>query len=252
MIYFCSDLDNTLIYSYRREIGNDKVLVEMTGQKELSYMTSNSYQMLKKISRKYQFVPVTTRSLNQYQRIKFGEDVRIRYALAANGGILLENGKVNENWLKTSKEMVQDSKKEMKLGILLLAQDPNLCFEVREVDQLFVFTKSNDAGKTVSFLKEHLDENKVYIDRNGLKVYIFPKVLDKGNALRRFHQMIGLENPIIAAGDSEFDIPMLKYAKVGLAPGELEIQDYPSVFKFNRETFSDDLLNYVLNIKQNT
>ena len=38
MIVFYSDLDNTLIYSYRREIGGKKRCVEVYQGREISFM----------------------------------------------------------------------------------------------------------------------------------------------------------------------------------------------------------------------
>ena len=51
MIHFFTDLDNTIIYSYRREIGQDKVLVEEMEGRELSYMTRTSHQKLERLSK---------------------------------------------------------------------------------------------------------------------------------------------------------------------------------------------------------
>ena len=70
MILFASDLDNTLIYSYKREIGK-KVLVETMGEKELSFMTENTWRLLKELPPHMMFVPVSTRSEEQYKRICF-------------------------------------------------------------------------------------------------------------------------------------------------------------------------------------
>ena len=46
MVLFVSDLDNTLIYSYKREIGKKKICVELYEGKEISFMTENSYRLL--------------------------------------------------------------------------------------------------------------------------------------------------------------------------------------------------------------
>lgn len=41
-----TDIDNTLLYSYRREIGENKVVVEHINGKIQSYMTKRSYDFL--------------------------------------------------------------------------------------------------------------------------------------------------------------------------------------------------------------
>lgn len=39
MNIFCTDLDNTIIYSYKHNIGNDKINVEIYEDREISYIT---------------------------------------------------------------------------------------------------------------------------------------------------------------------------------------------------------------------
>lgn len=221
MIYFCSDLDNTLIYSYRHDIGNSKVLVETKDGKELSYMTKIAHSLLKKAAQDESFVPLTTRSIEQYSRINFGEAVPVKYALAVNGGILLEHGKIDTQWQRESKDITEYAQEEMEKGIRILEKDPQVCFQVRKVDELFVFTKSNNVPATLERLKEALDIETVYIDCNGAKVYITPTRMNKGASLKRFHKYVGLEHRILSAGDSEFDIPMLLAADKAYCPQEL-------------------------------
>ena len=246
MIYFCSDLDNTLIYSYRHDIGNEKVLVETKEGKELSYMTKVSYELLKEISQKKELVPLTTRSLEQYFRIDFGNQVKIKYALVANGGILLENNKINEEWLKKTKEIVGYAEEELEKGMEILRKDENLCFEIRKVDGLSVFTKSNNVEETLKRLKDVLNQDIVYVDYNGSKVYIFPEKLDKGSSLKRFREYVGEENPFVAAGDSDFDIPMLLAADASFCPNDLVLPERESITKLPEKGFSDAMLQRVL------
>lgn len=246
MVYFCSDLDNTLIYSYRHDIGPEKVLVEMLKEKELSYMTKQSYELLKEAAAICRFVPVTTRSLLQYQRINFGSDVPIAHALVANGGILLEDGVVSAGWLEESLDLIGDARKELLKAIKLLEQDPDICFEIREVDQLFIFTKSKQPEKTTGRLKRELNQEQVYIDYNGSKVYVFPKIISKGNAVRRFHQRIGLDHQIICAGDSGFDISMVEYGDRGMVPSGLLKEQTDKILAFDRESFSEELLAFAI------
>lgn len=41
---FISDLDNTLIYSYKKNIGGDTINVEVYEGREISFMTRGSYE----------------------------------------------------------------------------------------------------------------------------------------------------------------------------------------------------------------
>lgn len=79
------DLDNTLIYSYKHDIGNDRINVETYQDREVSFLTGTTYENLKKLKEKLLIVPTSTRSIEQYRRI----DLRIGslpYALVCNGG----------------------------------------------------------------------------------------------------------------------------------------------------------------------
>lgn len=248
MIYFCSDLDNTLIYSYRHNIGDNKVLVETKEGKELSYMSKVSHKLLQEVTKVKELVPLTTRSLEQYSRISFGSQVKIKYALLANGGILLEHNNINEEWLRETKEMVSYAEGEMAKGIQILKKDENVCFDVRKVDDLFVFTKSSNVEVTIKGLKKKLDTDIVYIDSNGAKVYIFPKTLDKGSSLKRFRKYVGEDNRFIAAGDSWFDAPMLLAADTAFCPESLAVPERESIIKLAEHRFSEEMLQRVLSI----
>ncbi len=245
---FLSDLDNTLIYSYKQDIGGSKILVETKEGKALSYMTSMSHGLLDKLKEQLLFVPVTTRSLEQYRRICFFPNWQPEYALVANGGILLQAGKVEPAWYEESQRLIAPAKQQLQAGLRLLEKDGNVCFEVREVDGLFVFTKSNEPEQTIAILQEHLNRELISVHQNGSKVYIFPKVLNKGTAVTRIKSRL---NPAetMSAGDSAFDIPMLAEADIAIAPKELVSETiYPKdliVQTPDTPIFSDGLLAYI-------
>ena len=52
MKIFMSDLDNTLIYSYKHEIGEEKTCVEIYQDREISYMTNRSCELLESSNRR--------------------------------------------------------------------------------------------------------------------------------------------------------------------------------------------------------
>ena len=112
MAVFFSDLDNTIIYSYKHDIGEDKVGVELYNDRIISFMTGKSYELLKEADRRLLFVPVTTRTPEQYARIDLG--VKPQYALVCNGGMLLKGGVRDEEWYRDSLKMISASEAEMK------------------------------------------------------------------------------------------------------------------------------------------
>ncbi|MDD3570195.1 MAG: HAD hydrolase family protein [Lachnospiraceae bacterium] len=242
-----SDLDNTLIYSYKHNIGKDVVLVETKEGKELSFMTSKAHKLLEKIKDEMEFIPLTTRSLEQYRRIFFSDKWKVDFALVANGGILLNNNKIDENWYNESLGLIENAKQQLELGMEILKNDRNVFFEVRMVDGLFIFTKSNDVTSTRDNLERQLDLSVVSVFNNGNKVYIFPEKLNKGTAVERIRK---LKNPeiIFAAGDSDFDIPMLKKADIPIFPRELGqfLNNHKNVLMVESDNiFSDVIVDYV-------
>ncbi|WP_130891518.1 HAD hydrolase family protein [Fusobacterium ulcerans] len=248
MKIFTTDLDNTLIYSYKKDIGKDKILVETKNGKKLSYMTKVSHELLKELN----FIPITTRSLEQYQRIKFFENYQPEYALTANGGILLYRGKIVKEWYQKSLEISVKSIKELEKGIKLLTEDENIYFEVRKVDELFIFTKSFNIEIVIKKLKNNLNQKLVDIHNHGEKLYIFPKELNKGTSLERLKKFLKADT-VICAGDSEMDIPMLEKADISIFPEQLKkfLSRQKEQYAISeKEFFSDKMLQIVKKVFQ--
>lgn len=249
MIIFNSDLDNTLIYSYKHDIGKEKVCVEVYQEREISFMTDKSYALLKKVKDRVVLVPTTTRTMEQYHRIDLGIGVP-PYALVCNGGVLLIDGEEDDMWYQESLALISDCTKELKRAIQCLESDRYRSFEVRNIRELFVFTKSSAPGLSVEALKKTLDVSLVDVFCNGVKVYVVPKKLSKGIALKRLQEKIGADT-MIAAGDSEFDVSMLRQADIAIAPEELvrAMSLKENVISIDKSRiFSDALLEYILTI----
>ncbi len=219
LIIFHADLDNTLIYSYKHEIGEEKRNVEVYKDREISFMTEKSSSLLKLIRERVCFVPTTTRTEEQYGRIDLGLGVP-DYALVCNGGILLKGTDEVSEWYEESLGVIENSREEFLRAFRILQEDPFRNFEVRNIRDLFLFTKSRMPAETAERMKRELNPAFMGVFSNGNKVYTVPKGLDKGHAVRRFRDYIKADM-VIAAGDSEFDIPMLEEADMAYAPEEL-------------------------------
>ena len=255
MIILNTDLDNTIIYSYKHNIGDKKRNVETYQGREISFITEESFELLHRVKEHCIIVPTTTRTREQYERINLGIGT-IEYALVCNGGILLHNGEEDERWYKQTQEEIKDCKIEMIKAEQIMEQDINRNFEVRNIRELFLFTKSEKPEKSVGILKERLNLKKVDVYQNGVKVYVVPKNLNKGRAISRFKAKLKKEQGItpiklIAAGDSEFDISMLNTADIGFAPYELSLSlKSNSHIKYMnaQENFTEQFLKNILNI----
>ena len=247
MKILCTDLDNTIIYSYKHDIGNEKMNVEIYKEREISFISNHTYELLKKVNEEFLIIPTSTRTIEQYERI----DLKIgtfKYALVCNGSVLLVDGKKDKDWYKESLRLAKPSNLEVKKALEYLENDKRRTFELRYIEDLFVFTKCDEAETVVNELREYLDKNLVNVFNNKEKVYVLPTSLSKGKAIERLRKYLKVEF-IIAAGDSEFDISMVEAADVGLVPygfkSEFNIKS--DIYEMGKEgLFSEQLLSKCL------
>lgn len=247
MKILCTDLDNTIIYSYKHDIGNEKMNVELYKEREISFISNHTYELLKKVKEEFLIIPTSTRTKEQYNRI----DLKIgifKYALVCNGSVLLVDGKKDKDWYEESLRLAKPSNLEVKKALEYLENDKRRTFELRYIEDLFVFTKCYKSETVVNELREYLDKNLVNVFNNKEKVYVLPTSLSKGKAIERLRKYLKVEF-IIAAGDSEFDISMVEAADVGLVPygfkSEFNIKS--DIYEMGKERlFSEQLLSKCL------
>lgn len=248
MDVFHVDLDNTLIYSYKHEIGKDKRNVEVYQGREISFLTEKTYRLLLELRRYLCIVPTTTRTVGQYARIDLGIG-DIKYALACNGGVLLIDGKQDGAWYRQSLKLVEESQGELEQAVRYLEQEKSRTLEIRYIQKLFVFTKCQHPQAVVRRLRERLDPQAADVSHNGEKVYVVPKKLDKGTAAIRFRDYMGA-GKIYAAGDSEFDFPMLAQADLAAAPAGCAWAGMPQDGHIHampgKGLFSEEMLEFML------
>ena len=200
-----SDLDGTLIFSAaRKQVGD--IVIERKDGREISCITARQSKLFPKLRN---VIPVTTRSVEQYRRIEFARfGFSPRYALCANGGILLVDGAPDEEWSERSLQIYRECEAELLRFHELLENDPRRSFEVRPVDGMFLFTKSAEPHETLRYLGESELCESFF---TGEKVYVIPKKLNKGAAVKRLAERLELSE-FVAAGDSRMDLPMLNAA----------------------------------------
>lgn len=243
------DLDNTLIYSYKHDVGNDRRNVEIYQGREVSFLTETTYGNLKKIRERILIVPTSTRSIEQYRRINLGIG-NLPYALVCNGGVLLVNGEKEPSWYQTSLQMIRESLPALDRARHFLEKDTRRKFELRFIEDMFLFTKCDEPENVVIELQEILDTNLADIFHNKEKVYVVPEKLSKGTAVERFREYINADR-IIAAGDSRFDVSMLRAADIGIAPHGFR-QEFSLDFYIEEvsgdKIFSDEMTERILDL----
>lgn len=249
MVILHIDLDNTLIYSYKHDIGNTKINVEIYQGRKISFLTEKTFNNLKKIKEKVLIVPTSTRSIEQYNRINLRIG-NIPYALVCNGGVLLADGEKDSSWYQISLNLIRESLPALNTARCFLEKDARRKFELRFIEELFLFTKCDEPESVVRELKEIIDTDMADVFHNKEKVYVIPRKLSKGNAVERFREYMGADM-IIAAGDSIFDISMLRTADIGIAPNgfrreysiDFQIEEMPG-----NGIFSDEMTDKVLEL----
>lgn len=220
---FAIDLDNTLIYSYKRY--DQGVCVETKEGKALSYMTPTAYNQLQQLKEQLLIVPLTTRSLEQYRRIQLWSSGQAHYALTSNGAILLIDGIPDEQWALDTAQLIASSFIELQQALALLELDVAITLAPRLVDNAFVYAKSSQVTDSLARLSSVLDLEKVYLDHNGEKLYVLPNHLSKGTALKRLAERLHCPRTA-AAGDSYFDLSMLEAADIAIIPQDSPLGDY--------------------------
>ena len=208
---FACDLDNTLIHSYKHKTDDD-ICIEIYNGREQSFISSRATELLKEVVKKVLFIPVTTRSIEQYQRIQWLEGTKPEFAVTSNGANLIHNDDIDKNWRHDISYYIEPYKNELQEQQKKLSK--NLDFTIcRIVDDSFLFLKCADAVDTENTSIELQSQTNLTVQYSGRKIYFFPPKINKGEALLRLKKLFNPDK-IFCAGDSVIDIPMLNLADV--------------------------------------
>lgn len=228
-----ADLDGTIIRSARTKRAGD-IVIEYKDGAEISCISEECAALLPKLN----FIPVTTRSVEQYKRISFPYGFSPKYAITDNGGNLLIDGEVQPDSAEWAAGITHKCVSELSRCRELLENDPDRGFEIRMVDGLFLFTKSGAPERTKERLGAMRD-CEFYC--TGAKVYVIPRRLNKREGalrlLRRFRDG-GFSGRVICAGDSEMDIPLLNIADIALCPSDMA-REVKNALTSEREGFCE-------------
>lgn len=247
-ILFASDLDNTLLFTQKHIPENaDKVCVEYYQEQPHGFFTEETVRLLMEVCRQTQFVPVTTRSLEQYRRITWPDGCIPHLALTTNGSLLLIDGEVDEAWQQASLEMVRLHAAE--LGRLHALLSPNKAFvHCRLVDQMYLFVSCEDEAAAVREEAKCREMTSLTVEASGRKIYFFPPGIDKGTSLERLRKRF-LPRKIFCAGDSLIDLPMLEKADAAFVPHSEMLNSLPSGIMFGQGVFfPEKMLQHILEL----
>ena len=233
-----SDLDRTLIYSPSALMlpGPDEqaprlVCVEVYQGRPLSFVTETAAGALEELAATGMFVPTTTRTVEQYRRIRMPGPAP-RLAVCANGGRLLVDGVEDEDFTT-----VLDSKldscaphDEVFAELTRLADPgdgPQFVEKIRTASSLFCYAVVHRAQLPTGWL-EHVagfaGERGWGVSMQGRKVYLVPNLLSKSAAAAEVAERLGADT-VVAAGDSLLDAELLEAAHWAIRPAHGELAD---------------------------
>lgn len=245
MINLFSDLDNTLVYSHRIALPCGSVAVEYLNGRVQSRMTEKTYAFLAGAAGVF-LIPTTTRTCEQYARLSetfagFG----CRYALVCNGGVMLDRGAPDPQWLAETKEIAGNELSSLKeAGKVLRGLFPERYIRIAE--GIMLYFKTDAPAPDAAAAAALLDTEALRIYYDSRKVYCIPTSINKGSALRRFSERMGITCSA-AAGDSAPDIPMLEAADIALLPEKLcgLVSNANKIVLDGEAPFSDLICDYI-------
>lgn len=227
-----SDLDRTIMYSNRavEEFGIPEGLVlkpvEWIKGTWAGYMTEASFSMLREVNQQSLFIPVTTRTTEQFKRfVIFEKEIPLTYAITTNGAHILYKGEPLKEW---SEHLIIQLKNGCALEQELLTafKRAGITFdgERKRADNLFFYFVLN-CLPTPSELTEIRGLTANYgwkMSLQGRKLYFIPTAISKGKALEYICNREGME-AMAGAGDSVLDWDFLKNCRYPIVPSHGEL-----------------------------
>jgi hydroxymethylpyrimidine pyrophosphatase-like HAD family hydrolase len=228
---FASDLDHTLVHPVRRlATGHPESIsvVEWLDGRALSYMPTTALVSLQALASEHTFIPVTSRSRAQFERIApISALCRGGTVICANGATVLTRGVVDVEWgahvaarLETSASLDEASSTLTREFGGASAQ--GWLLRTHTCDDMYWYAVC-DAARMPSDVVERarrlLDPLGWSAMGHGRKVYALPRGLTKEAALRYVVEALD-DGPLVCAGDSSLDQGFLELADVALAPAE--------------------------------
>ena len=213
---FASDIDRTLVFSTNSsDLPECYEVIEERKGDVISFMESGDLKSLKELSEYVEFVPVTSRNIEQLNRLRFDEfGIRYRYAVVDSGFKVYFDGELDYEWDNYMRSKLVYGRLSELVSLLCKHEftiKTHFDFGIR-LDLL----DADERNRFDDLLIEFGDEFRVVSDHRYVTVmYSF---VDKSYALEYVRKKLDDEF-VVFAGDSEFDEMLLTNADVGLYCG---------------------------------
>ncbi|MCF3965056.1 HAD family hydrolase [Streptomyces fuscigenes] len=202
--------------------------VEVYEGRPLSYLTETAAGLLAALARAAVFVPTTTRTREQYGRIRLPCPTP-EFAICANGGHILVDGVPDAAWRARVGDRLADECAPLDevTARLSAGTDPAWLLKERTAEDLFAYAVVNRELLPPDWLTEltaWAGTRGWTVSLQGRKVYVVPRPLTKSAALAEVARRTGAELTL-AAGDSLLDADLLTAADRAWRPGHGELAD---------------------------
>ncbi|MEH7524432.1 hypothetical protein V7149_14320 [Bacillus sp. JJ1503] len=230
MKMFASDLDRTLIYSeraladFKQTEVNDLIGVEKKADREVAFMTKRSAEALRQIADHMLFVPVTTRTWDQFNRIFiFSTCIPLTYAITSNGANIIYKGDPLIEWQRLVKERLTTECKPIKEMEEDL-RELNIPGTIKRAEGLFFYyiLEENLSLEAIMIVKHKAAEAGWRVSIQGRKLYFMPNPISKGEAVKFIKEREGILT-VYGAGDSLLDHDFLKDCDFPFVPSHGEL-----------------------------
>lgn len=225
---FASDLDRTLIFSKRFPFSEkEHIPVEWKDGRMISFMERETIQKLSRFNKYENFIPVTTRTEEEFKRIHvFQESILPKHVVVGNGAEILElkNGKLEKDacWETLINGKLADIKPLDEIIKIIERHTPKNIMKFYDIRSgAFVYGRklSSDpvSRKFEVFLKDTALEYNLKLFIQDRKIFLMPKFINKWDPVNYLREKIGVQF-VAAAGDSFMDIPLIINSDKGFMP----------------------------------
>lgn len=215
-----TDLDGTILFSENslpKELAiEDCMIAETYSNGRFGYMEKALVDFFKEWSQNQLFIPVTTRSIEQYQRLEANfSDFNLPFSLVSNGGNLVRFGELDLEWQAETKEELKEelNQKELVLELIQKMIPATSVRKIKDIDELYYCVLTIERIWETELIVEVNEKLanwgwQAYFQHK--KLYFLPKTLSKERGIIRLKEKLTQPNRYLAMGDTEMDQEMVK------------------------------------------
>lgn len=228
------DLDRTLIYSAAAlglaadAVAPRLVVAEVYEGRPISFLTTRALALLEELASVAEFVPCTTRTIAQYQRVQLTAAIP-GFAITSNGGRILRGGSECADWSASVAESVASQSAPLAEVAEHLGKVANPLWtrSNKVAEGLFCYLVVDRAELPPGFVVDLTQWCAALgweVSLQGRKLYVVPGALTKAAAAAEIARRTGA-SALYAAGDALLDAPLLEAAEFGIRPAHGELHD---------------------------